>query len=109
MKPRKGFQMSGVRQTLPDYAEASTFSHPESSQAARLLSLSSRYKSKDRTARTADTCKVADQRLLDQVDTVQVLPVAERKRSARRARTEFHRNIGTKGAAARKVKLGIAA
>ena len=101
--------MSGVRQTLPDYAEASTFSHPEISHAAWLLSLSSWYKSKDRADRTADTCKAADQRLLDHVDTGQVLPVAERMRSARGARTEFHRDISTQGAAARKVKLGIAA
>lgn len=101
--------MSGVRQTLPDYAEASTFSHPDVSQAARLLSLSSWAKTKNRTARTANARKAADQRFLDQVDPDRVLPPEERAHLANEARKNYYRELAAKGVAARRAKRGVAA
>ncbi|WP_431813882.1 hypothetical protein [Kocuria sp. cx-455] len=64
---------------------------------------------KDRSARTAPGRAAFKKKFYDAVDPDRVLDPVERERRAETARTEFYRNIGAKGAAARRAKRGAAA
>lgn len=101
--------MSDIRQTHQLYSEASTFSHPELSEAARVLSNRSWAKTTDRSARTAPARAARQKKFYDAVDPDRVLEPLERERRAEAARTEYYRNIGAKGAATRWANRGAAA
>lgn len=101
--------MSGVRQTPQLYSEASTFSHPELSEAARVLSNMSWAKTTDRSARTAPARAARQQRFYDLVDPDRTLDLAERERRASVVRTAHYRAMATKAHAARRANRGAAA